>query len=36
VKGKWSRETCSAVASLTLTRATYVQLAATIRGHWGI
>src|SRR5579875_3291873 len=36
VKGKWSRETCYAVTSLTLTQATYGQLAAIIRGHWGI
>jgi predicted transposase YbfD/YdcC len=36
VKGKWSRETCYAVTSLTLTQATYAQLAAIIRGHWGI
>ena len=35
-KGKWSRETCYAVTSLTLTQATYAQLAAIIRGHWGI
>ena len=36
LKGKWSRETCYAVTSLTLTQATYAQLAAIIRGHWGI
>jgi predicted transposase YbfD/YdcC len=36
VKGKWSRETCYAVTSLTLTQTTYAQLAAIIRGHWGI
>ena len=36
VKGKWPRETCYAVTSLTLTQATYAQLAAIIRGHWGI
>ena len=36
VKGKWSRETCYAVTSLTVTQATYAQLAAIIRGHWGI
>jgi predicted transposase YbfD/YdcC len=36
VKGKWSRETCYAVTSLTLTKATSAQLAAIIRGHWGI
>jgi predicted transposase YbfD/YdcC len=36
VKQKWSRETCYAVTSLTLTQATYTQLAAIIRGHWGI
>jgi len=36
VKGKWSRETCYAVTSLTLTQARYAQLAAIIRGHWGI
>jgi predicted transposase YbfD/YdcC len=36
VKGKWSRETCYAVTSLTVTQASPVQLAAIIRGHWGI
>jgi hypothetical protein len=36
VKEKWPRETCYAVTSLTLTQATYTQLAAIIRGHWGI
>jgi predicted transposase YbfD/YdcC len=36
VKGKWSRQTCYAVTSLTLTQASYAQLAAIIRGHWGI
>ena len=36
VKGKWSRETCYAVTSLTVTQATSAQLAAIIRGHWGI
>ncbi len=36
VKEKWSRETCYAVTSLTLTQATYTQLTAIIRGHWGI
>jgi predicted transposase YbfD/YdcC len=36
VNGKWSAETCYAVTSLTLTQATYAQLAAIIRGHWGI
>jgi predicted transposase YbfD/YdcC len=36
VKGKWSRETCYAVTSLTLTKATSAPLAAIIRGHWGI
>ena len=36
MKGKWSRETCYAVTSLTVTQATYAQLAAIIRGHWGI
>ena len=36
VKGKWSRESCYAITSLTLTQATYTQLAAIIRGHWGI
>jgi Transposase DDE domain len=36
VKGKWSRETCYAVTSLTVTQASYAQLAAIIRGHWGI
>jgi predicted transposase YbfD/YdcC len=36
LKGKWSRQTCYAVTSLTVTQATYAQLAAIIRGHWGI
>jgi hypothetical protein len=36
LKGKWSRETCYAVTSLTITQATSAQLAAIIRGHWGI
>jgi predicted transposase YbfD/YdcC len=36
VKGKWSRETCYAATSLTVTQASYAQLAAIIRGHWGI
>jgi predicted transposase YbfD/YdcC len=36
VKGKWSRETSYAVTSLTVTQASHAQLAAIIRGHWGI
>jgi predicted transposase YbfD/YdcC len=36
VKGKWSRETCYAVTSLSITQATPDQLAAIIRGHWCI
>ena len=36
VKGKWSRETCYAVTSLTVTQASPARLAAIIRGHWGI
>lgn len=36
VKGTWSRETCYAVTSLTITQASHAQLAAIIRGHWGI
>ena len=36
VKTKWSRETCYAVPSLTITQASPAQLAAIIRGHWGI
>jgi hypothetical protein len=36
VKGRWSAEICYAVTSLALTQATYAQLAAIIRGHWGI
>ena len=36
LKGKWSRETSYAVTSLTVTQATHAQLAAIIRGHWGI
>jgi hypothetical protein len=35
VKGRWSRETCYAVASLTITQVSHAQLAAIIRGHWG-
>ena len=34
--GKWSRETCYAITSLTVTPASHAQLAAIIRGHWGI
>ncbi len=34
--GKWSRETCYAVTSLSVTQASPAQLAAIIRGHWGI
>ena len=36
VKGKWSRETCYAVTSLSATQASPGQFAAIIRGHWGI
>jgi predicted transposase YbfD/YdcC len=36
VKGKWSRQTCYAVTSLTVIQASHAQLAAIIRGHWGI
>ena len=36
VKRKWSRETCYAVTSLTVTQASPGQLAAIIRGHRGI
>jgi predicted transposase YbfD/YdcC len=36
VKGKRSAETCYAVTSLTVTQASAAELAATIRGHWGI
>ena len=36
VKEKWSRETCYAVTSLTITQASPAQLAAIIRGHGGI
>jgi predicted transposase YbfD/YdcC len=36
VMGKWSRETCYAVTSLTVAQASHAQLAAIIRGHWGI
>jgi predicted transposase YbfD/YdcC len=36
LKGKWSVQTCYAVTSLTVTQATPGQLAAIIRGHWGI
>jgi predicted transposase YbfD/YdcC len=35
-KGRRSRETCYAVTSLTATQASPAQLAAIIRGHWGI
>ncbi len=36
VKGKWSAGTCYAVTSLRITQASPAQLAAIIRGHWGI
>ena len=36
LKGKWLRETCYAVTSLASPQAAYAQLAAIIRGHWGI
>ena len=36
VNGTWSRETCYAVTSLTVTRASHAQLAAIIRGHRSI
>ena len=37
VEGKgWSRETCYAITSLSVTQASPAQLAAIIRGHWGI
>ena len=36
VKGKWSCETCYAITSLTITQAGHAQLAAIVRGHWGI
>jgi predicted transposase YbfD/YdcC len=36
VNGKRSAETCYAVTSLTVTQASHAQLAAIIRGHWGI
>jgi predicted transposase YbfD/YdcC len=36
VTGRWSRETCYAVTSLSVTRATPGQLAAIIRGQRGI
>jgi predicted transposase YbfD/YdcC len=36
VKGQWSAETCYAITSLTVTQASPAQLAAIIRGHWGI
>jgi predicted transposase YbfD/YdcC len=36
LKGKWSRETCYAVTSLTVTQASHTPLAAIIRGHRGI
>ena len=36
VKGKRSAETCYAATSLNVTQATHAQLAAIIRGHWGI
>ena len=36
VKGKWSAETCYAVTSLQVTQASPAQLAAIIRGDWGI
>lgn len=36
VKGKWPRETCYEVTSLSVTQATPGQLAAIIRGQQGI
>ncbi len=36
IKGKRSREACYAATSLTITQASHAQLAAIIRGHWGI
>jgi predicted transposase YbfD/YdcC len=36
VKRKWSCETCYAITSLRITQAGHTQLAAIIRGHWGI
>ena len=36
LKGKRSRETCYAITSLCITQASPAQLAAIIRGHWGI
>jgi predicted transposase YbfD/YdcC len=36
VKGKRSRETSYAITSLSVTQASHAQLAAIIRGHWGI
>jgi hypothetical protein len=36
VMGKRPAQTCYAVTSLTVTQATCAQLAAIIRGHWGI
>jgi predicted transposase YbfD/YdcC len=36
MKGRWSSKTCYAVTSLTITQASHAQLAAIIRGHWGI
>ena len=36
MSGTWSRETCYADTSLTVTQASHTPLAAIIRGHWGI
>ena len=36
VNGTWSRQTCYAVTSLAVIQASHAQLAAIIRGHWGI
>jgi len=36
VRRKRSAETCYAVTSLTVAQASHAQLAAIIRGHWGI
>jgi predicted transposase YbfD/YdcC len=33
-KKKWSRDTCYAITSLTVTQASPAGLAAIIRGHW--
>ena len=36
LRGKWSAQTCYTVTSPSVIQASHAQLAAIIRGHWGI